>query len=69
MLFAPVHSFWVVAVILKISQIKLLDPTSNSSEHIGGEKNQVTSLHLVLSVYAFQQHMFHCANTLLEKHQ
>lgn len=51
MLFASVHSFWVVAVILKISQIKLLDPDLNSSGHIGEEK---TPLHLVLSVYAFQ---------------
>lgn len=69
MLFASVHSFWIVAVILKISWIKLLDPTPNSSGHIEEEKNQATSLHLVLSVYAFQQHMFLCANILLEKHQ
>lgn len=56
-------------MILKVLQIKLLDPTPKSSGHIRGEKNQVTPLHLVLSVYAFQQHMFHCADTLLEKHQ
>lgn len=54
-------------MILKISQIKLLDPTPNSSGRIAEEKNQATSLHLELSVYAFQQHTFHCANTFLEK--
>lgn len=69
MLFASVHSFWAVAVVFKISQMKLLDPTPSSSGHNGGEKNQATPLHLVLAAYAFQQLMFLCANTLLEMHQ
>lgn len=69
MLFASVHRFWFAGVVLKASQIKLLDPTPNTSGHTGGEKNQATPLHLVFGVYVFQQHMLHCANTLLEKHQ